>query len=145
MRTKLHAKQIHDKRFKTSANKNLQIGTKVLVKQDKINKLSASFKNHPFTITDIKGTMVTPKSDINNQETTRNISHSKLIPEQLKLPNNEENEEEEEDYLVEPEIVEEEQIQPEPIHIQTNQQRLNVLPRKTYPQRYRLPMELWQK
>ena len=56
-----------------------QIGDYVLVRQQKKNKLSTSFGKTPYSVTEIKGTMITATSE-DSGNITRNVSVFKQIP-----------------------------------------------------------------
>lgn len=69
----------------------LTVGDCVLVRQKKKNKLTPHFDPNPYTITDVKGTMITVSRD--DHCITRNSSHFKLfagnIPDQNETSDNE--------------------------------------------------------
>ena len=56
------------------------VGDTVLVKQYKRNKLTPPFNPIPHTIVEIKGSMITAKSNSTNKCVTRNSSFYKQIP-----------------------------------------------------------------
>jgi hypothetical protein len=71
--------QVNKKKMVKNANKylhtkevSLQVGDKVLVKQNQTNKTMTPFDPSPFEITAIKGTMITARNS--NKTITRNIS-----------------------------------------------------------------------
>ena len=66
-----------NKKRKTKPH-SLNVGDSVLVKQKKINKFSSPFNPNPLTITKIKGSMITAKSN-QNESITRNSSNFKRI------------------------------------------------------------------
>eukprot|EP00112_Aurelia_sp_Birch-Aquarium-sp1_P006817 Seg1745.5 transcript_id=Seg1745.5/GoldUCD/mRNA.D3Y31 product="hypothetical protein" protein_id=Seg1745.5/GoldUCD/D3Y31 len=58
------------------------VGDTVLVKQVKSNKFSTKFDACPYTVTKKKGTMIT--AERNDHTITRNVSHFKKLPTDLK-------------------------------------------------------------
>ena len=56
----------------------IKVGDRLLVKQDKRNKLSTYFNNKPYTVIAVKETMINEKR--NNHQITRNSSWMKTIP-----------------------------------------------------------------
>jgi len=73
----------------------LQVGDEVLIKIPKANKMSSYYNPKPYTITTIKGTMIT--AACGNHNVTRNSSFFKRINRQAKLANETENNAESED------------------------------------------------
>ena len=51
-----------------------------MVRQPKRNKLSPAFNVHPYTVTNIKGTMIMAKNLSTQHRITRNISFFKMLP-----------------------------------------------------------------
>ena len=60
----------------------IDVGDKVLVKQVKNNKFSTKFDARPYKVTRKKGTMIT--AERNDHTITRNVSHFKKLPTDLK-------------------------------------------------------------
>ena len=58
---------------------DLHIGDSALVKQKRSNKASPPFEPIPYTIRDIKGSMVTASRSTDLKEVTRNSSHFKKL------------------------------------------------------------------
>ena len=56
----------------------VKVGDTVLVKQQKLNKLSTKFGVDPYIVTKVKGTMITAEK--NGHSVTRNISFFKQVP-----------------------------------------------------------------
>ena len=68
----------------TDKNRNVRtstlcVGDTVLVRQKKLNKLSTPFDPLPYTIVQMKGSMVTAKRDGTNKWITRNSSFFKKV------------------------------------------------------------------
>ena len=59
-------------------NTDLNVGDKVLIKQQKLNKTSTPFKPEPFETTDKKGSMITAQTA--EHTVTRNPSFFKKLP-----------------------------------------------------------------
>ena len=59
---------------------NFKINDTVLVKQKKLNKLTPPFNPNPYTITSMKGSMITARSNKTQSPITRNSSFFKQIP-----------------------------------------------------------------
>ena len=59
---------------------NLNAGDITLVKQRRLNKASPHFKPVPYTILDVKGSMITTRQATDQKEVTRNSSHFKKLP-----------------------------------------------------------------
>jgi hypothetical protein len=66
----------HANRYLQTKKVSLQVGDRVLVKQNQTNKTISPYDPNPFEITSIKGTMITAKNK--NKTITRNISFFKL-------------------------------------------------------------------
>ena len=58
---------------------DISVGNTVLVKQNKINKLTPPFNPDPLVVIEKKGSMITAKSSTNNKEIRRNSSFFKRI------------------------------------------------------------------
>ena len=58
---------------------DLHIGDSALVKQKRSNKASPPFEPVPYTIRDIKGSMITASRSTDLKEVTRNSSHFKKL------------------------------------------------------------------
>lgn len=70
---------------------DLQIGDKVLIKQEKENKMSTPFKPVPYEVKDRKGSMITARRG--DHHVTRNMSFFKRLPSSVSIhPTNEEEE-----------------------------------------------------
>lgn len=82
---KQQMKQYADKRRKAK-HSNLQVGDKVLVKQDKQNKLTPPYDPKPFEIVKKKGTMITAKRE--DKHITRNSSKFKPVQNAPAMPGN---------------------------------------------------------
>ena len=67
-----------DKRLRTHLASTFKIGDKVLLRQEKRNKLTPAYHLKPMIVTDIKGSMVTAKSTSLGQK-TRNSSFFKKV------------------------------------------------------------------
>jgi len=59
---------------------NLNAGDITLVKQRRLNKASPHFEPVPYTILDVKGSMITARRTTDQKEVTRNSSHFKKLP-----------------------------------------------------------------
>jgi len=59
---------------------NLKAGDITLVKQRKLNKASPDFEPVPYTILDVKGSMITARRSTDQKEVTRNSYHFKKPP-----------------------------------------------------------------
>ena len=59
---------------------NFELNDTVLVKQKKLNKLTPPFNPAPYTIIDMKGSMITARSNNTQSTITRNSSFFKKIP-----------------------------------------------------------------
>lgn len=71
----------HEKRFgpKVSQEIKFKLGDCVLLKQQKINKLTSKYESIPYKVVEIKGTMITAKNDV--KKITRNHSFFKKVVE----------------------------------------------------------------
>ena len=74
----------HADKVKRAQRSTIEIGDKVLVHQRKHNKFSTRFDPSPYTVVDIKGTMVTAAR--NEKYVTRNISLFKRVDSSMKAP-----------------------------------------------------------
>ena len=74
----------HADKVKRAQRSTIEIGDKVLVHQRKHNKFSTRFNPSPYTVIDIKGTMVTAAR--NEKYVTRNISLFKRVDSSMKAP-----------------------------------------------------------
>ena len=54
---------------------NMKVGDITLVKQRRFNKASPHFEPVPYTVLDVKGSMITAKRATDQKEVTRNSSH----------------------------------------------------------------------
>ena len=59
---------------------NLNAGDTTLVKQRRLNKASPHFEPVPYTVLDVKGSMITARRTTDQKEVTRNSSHFKKLP-----------------------------------------------------------------
>jgi len=59
---------------------NLNAGNITLVKQRRLNKASPHIEPVPYTILDVKGSMITARQTTDQKEVTRNSSHFKKLP-----------------------------------------------------------------
>ena len=102
----------------------IQVGDLVLVRQQKQNKLSTRYNPYPFSVTRIKGTMVTARRK--DKYITRNASHFKIVD--VSMDGADESSDEEEE-------VEDSAIPP--VNAQPQVQAPNVNPPRRYPVRNR--------
>ena len=116
---------------RNAKNRTVRIGDQVLLKQQKLNKLSPSFEAKPYHIIAIKGTMITVKDNYSDRTLTRNISHFKPLPWSAELPrvNGGREDMSEEDDNGE----------------DSNKRNPAPKPRKQYPKRNRRPVSEWRK
>ena len=123
-----------------ATDRTVDLGDKVIVKQDKFNKLTPRFQVHPYTVTQTKGTMVTARSDINGSTKTRNVSHFKPVPQETHFPFIKQEEEE-------PDVPPDIQRNPDHLEIPNhNNNQTNIPPvRKQYPKRTHQPAHEWRK
>lgn len=79
MDNELKSNEIVEKRFgpKVSHEIKFKLGDCVLLKQQKINKLTSKYESIPYKVVEIKGTMITAKNDV--KEVTRNYSFFKKV------------------------------------------------------------------
>ena len=137
-----HKSKIYSDNRRNAKDSTLKPGDRVLVKQDRTNKLSTNFKHHPYIITEQKGTMTTATSEITPHTTTRNISHFKRIPQNSTFPFiNAEEEEEIHDPVLTPQS---DHPPPQPFANQPPTMN-NDTPRKQYPKRTIKPVCEWRK
>ena len=59
---------------------NLNAGDITPVKQRRLNKASPHFEPVPYTVLDVKGSMITARRATDQKEVTRNSSHFKKLP-----------------------------------------------------------------
>ena len=59
---------------------NLNAGDITLVNQRRLNKASPHFEPVPYTVLDVKGSMITTRRATDQKEVTRNSSHFKKLP-----------------------------------------------------------------
>ena len=59
---------------------NLNAGDITLVKQRRLNKASPHFEPVPYTVLDVKGSMIAARRATDQKEVTRNSSHFKKLP-----------------------------------------------------------------
>ena len=78
---KIYNKNYADRR-RNAKESDIKIGDRVLVKQEKQNKLTSRFNKNPLIVVHRNGSRVTAK-DNNEWRITRNVSHFKRVP---KLP-----------------------------------------------------------
>jgi hypothetical protein len=125
-------KQYIDQRRHTKVV-NMEPGDRVLVHQDKQNKLTSYYRPYPYIVTNRNGTMITAQSEIEGSTITRNISHYKPLSKEAQTPI----------------IVKEEEIdidKPESDHTNVPDQNNNhQRNRKQYPKRNRRPVHSWRK
>ena len=128
-------KQYIDQKRHTK-DRNIETGDRVLVHQDKRNKLTPYYRPYPYIVTNRNGTMITAQSETDGSTITRNVSHYKPLSNEAQTPI----------------IVKEKDSdidnppQPEPGHINVPDQNTNNQPiRKQYPKRDRRPVHLWRK
>ncbi|PFX30291.1 hypothetical protein AWC38_SpisGene4908 [Stylophora pistillata] len=76
--SKAHMKAYTDTKWSTKPH-DLHIGNSALVKQKRTNKASPPFEPVPYTIHDIKGSMITASRSTDLKEITRNSSHFKKL------------------------------------------------------------------
>ena len=68
-----------------ASERNLHKGDTVIVKQQKRNKLSPDYQPHPYTIIERKSSMIAARSEATGKSMTRNISHYKNVPKEIKF------------------------------------------------------------
>ena len=66
--------------------RTIKIGARVIVKQQKRNKLTPTFSQYHYVVTDVKGSMITTFNKNTGHTVTRNISFFKVIPVAAKAP-----------------------------------------------------------
>lgn len=133
--SKIQRKAYHDNRSHAK-EPNINIGDTVLIKQRKQNKLTPQFEPQPYIVTEKNETMITAKSPYNQEEKTRNASHMKSIPSNIKfnaMPETEDDEDLGQQYK--PEHQQRDKIE--------QPQRPPLVHR--YPRRERAPVESWRK
>ena len=54
--------------------RTIDVGTRVIVKQQKQNKLTPTFSQCPYAVTNVKGSMITALNKDTGHTITRNIS-----------------------------------------------------------------------
>ena len=77
-RMKSYMKELADR---SRRDVDIKIDDKVLVKQRQTSKEQPYFRQEPYRVTKMNGTMITAANTKLNQEVTRNISHFKKVPE----------------------------------------------------------------
>ena len=75
--------QDQTQRMQTS---KIDIGTRVIVKKQKQNKLTAKFSQYPYVVTNVKESMITVFNKDTGHSITRNISFFKVITVTAKAP-----------------------------------------------------------
>ena len=139
--SKKQAKLYQDNR-RNAKDQHIQPGDRVIVKQNKRNKLTPNFEYQPYEVISTKGTMLTAQSNETGKTKTRNISHFKKISKNSNFPFIKP---EEEDYDELENTKEPNNRQPigEPI-LPENHQEIEPPQRKVYPQRIRRPISEWR-
>ena len=82
-RMKSYMKELADR---SKREVDMKIDDKVLVKQRQTSKEQVYFKQEPYRVTKMNGTMITVENTNLNHEITRNVSHFKKIPESCEVP-----------------------------------------------------------
>lgn len=117
----------------TVKQQHFQIGDRVIVKQNKLNKFTPTFKPIPYRVIDIRGTMITAIEEGGGQQITRNISFYKKVSNDSKFPAQLPDIDIEHDLFLK---------QNNNTNIEEPQTELT---RKSYPKRFRRPVSEWRK
>ena len=75
MERKQHKAKVYTDTKRRARNSEISIGSNVIVKQERRNKLTSRFDPKPLTVTKVNGTIVT--AERKDYSITRNVSHSK--------------------------------------------------------------------
>ena len=128
----VNAELYYNQNFNFKQN-NLQIGDRVIAKQNKLNKFTPMFKPIPYRVTDIRDSMIATMQKGGGKQITRNILFYKKISEQSEFPTQSPDIDIQNYIFLKPkENINTEQSQTEPT-------------RKQYPEQYRRPVSEWRK
>ena len=115
--------------------RTINIGDRVIVKQQKRNKLTPTFSQYPYVVTNVKGSMITAFNKDTGLTVTRNVSFFKVITVAAKAPRAR--------IVIEGEEGEHRLSQVPQEKTQQPREARQTTPRKVYPKRVRCDVSEW--